>query len=1832
LSFERVNIEFHASANFRDLITQVQAANRQLGTLQNSLNLSSAKGIGDSVKAFEDAIKLSGMYSVSTADVTSAEKAFGKQLAENKLRLNDYTRTLREHYRQRAAGTSMISRLARQQLLTERAIVLEAGRNADGSIKATSLRPTALSNDLETKVAIKRKEMQLLNTAIQQGSTKLIDWGKNTQWAGRQIMVGITIPLGIFGAAAGKAFYELDKGLTRMVKVYGDLGTKLSDGQVAKLREDVTGLARVLAQDYGASLEQTIGLAGDFAAVGQQGKDLLTSTTEATRLAILGEVDRQDAMKTTLALTSAFQVKTEDLADAVNFLNAVENQTSLSLQDLTVAIPKAGPLIRNLGGDYQDLALYLTAMKEGGVNAGEGANAIKSSLSSLIAPTKAATEYLADLGVNIVGIRDANKGDITQYILDLKAALDELDPTDRQAALVKLFGKYQVSRLTALFDNIGRVGSQTNKVLDLTKASTEALGDIAEREIKQVTQSLSGQWNRAVETFKISLASVGEEFLRIGIFMVNLGTKVLDFWSNLPDTLKGAIAIFLGLVGTIGVVMMSLGVFANLIGTAVKGIMLLRRFVDWRRGQVTFWEYLNEQMHVNNQLGDRMTAVLKDQTLATKVFAGEVKILVAALEKLYTTQMSSVNGSRAGIRMMQALEAERAAMATTGDSVQLGHVMPSNLITGRDLLGPGASKNWSFLYGLPFAPETLASNQGTIDTARKTQAASIYATGDNLKAFDPMVAVRAAAGQSAIQSILGGRNTGFDKIRAKYEAAERLFFAGKMEKASLAFQDFMSNSVIRGEQVGVMFEREFGKFFNTYQTLYKEIGALDPKSDAFKARLKAASGQLVDDKGKLVNNYKQLMDAIEAGLIDGQTTLFQIESSIEAQKILRPGQAPRISKSGQGGKGKFETIGYGAGNLYAGDARVADQVGDIQMSLLDDLDEQERVIVQSVENTEAEKEVQKERAKVVEKERKTLKQRMSKVGKYGGIAAMGAMTALPFMTETGNASLDNTVNVAGGASMGAMMGMMAGPWGAAIGGVIGGLIPGIQLLIDKAGEFGRVTEAAFSVGSDAAERYGLKLRDLNDITIAQREGGVNGGRVSEIAQSIMNQDESSPDRILAEFIRSEENMGNVFGRLSQRAAMLAISGANPEQIKEQISALLVAAGKTDQIIQINAALDLNFNKDKKGNFTGTAENVRKLVQGQINDAMSKLSTNETQDLVNKAFGDKAGAIGEAIKKGLFEFGGATPADIKDFIPSPTAEQINAWKQYEFAIRAAGPAAEAFAMTEETKAAFDEISKTLSQAAATMPIDKFWELADSLDYSKLSASQFANSIRDVYGASSPMSQALLQMADVGYTTQQMLQGIALVNAGVISSWQSLQSMGPAYLDVIYRTFAAKQEFGASVGKKLTDEANDKQTAGINPNGSPIGGSGVKSSGDGGASASDALNKKKKAIQDYYDKEIEKIKESEEAKKKAFEAEQRRLERQKRDMQTMISYREALAAGDFAAAAKAQIQLESDRKKDALEDQQRDEESAVAKRIKALEDERDKKIDAIDKALDAARAADKAAAGSAAGAAVSAGKSWTTVIDEINAAVSTLPTNFEGSMAKLVQIAKTNGLSVGKTIKSSLESAFGDTGTKIFDIIKGDISKAPWSMIGEVVEAAMAKDQNLLNKRINRLKAYITAGGGAAGAAAVAKQSKLVDDPRAGYSFGGAIRGPGSGTSDSIPAWLSNGEYVIRAAAVRKYGLGFMDKLNDMKVARFANGGAAIGNYTWKKAFATALFSTGGYAGAGMYANGGAIAPSIGHYGNITVEVNVTEPGCTADEIVDAAIRKLERRQRRVGANR
>jgi TP901 family phage tail tape measure protein len=625
---EQIVTNIVAKSDFSNLIADLNKVSSALLNLQAKLNATN-KNLASQVnvmnRSFAETMRSTGQYSTHFVSLASDVDKFGSQLDKGQIKLKQFFQTYQSHIK---TNGGLIRQLAQQQVQLQNAILQPIGKNAEGLMQYNVHIPAGLDK-VKNKTALAKQELQIMNKVIQEGANQLINWGKNTQWAGRQLTVGLTLPLAAFGKASADAFRQADQELTRLTKVYGGVAATSSQ-ELKKVREDVSKTATELAKAYGTSFKDTVGLAADIAATGKQGDELLGSIKETTRLAVLGEVDRQDAMKATLAIQTAFKQNTEQLSESINFLNAVENQTSTTLNDLVEAIPKAGPVIQGLGGSVKDLALYLTAMREGGISASEGANALKSGLASLINPTKAAQDLFSGFGISLKNIVEKNAGNTTATILELQAALDKLNPLQKQQALEQLFGKFQFARMNALFSNLGKQGSQTLQVLDLMKASSQDLANIAGRELSMVTESASGKYRRALEGLKADLAGVGEQFLTINTYIINIVDGILKFVNKLPGPVKTMLSLFGGLTALAGPMIMLTGVLANFFGYIVKGISHFKALAKGGEG----WKLLTPEILAANKAGNLVEQTFFNDSKAAEILNQAIMRLSASYERL----------------------------------------------------------------------------------------------------------------------------------------------------------------------------------------------------------------------------------------------------------------------------------------------------------------------------------------------------------------------------------------------------------------------------------------------------------------------------------------------------------------------------------------------------------------------------------------------------------------------------------------------------------------------------------------------------------------------------------------------------------------------------------------------------------------------------------------------------------------------------------------------------------------------------------------------------------------------------------------------------------------------------------------------------------------------------------------------------------------------------------------------------------------------------------------------------------------------------------------------
>ena len=216
-------------------------------------------------------------------------------------------------------------------------------------------------------------------------------------------------------------------------------------------------------------------------------------------------------------------------------------------------------------------------MKQGGINASEGANALKSGLASMINPTAKASAMLAGFGINIKKIVVDNRGDLKKTVIDFATALNQLDPLNRAQAIEQMFGKFQFARISTLMQNVTAQGTQASKVLDLAGASVQDLAGLSEKELGITADSAMNKFKASIENLKLSLVPVGEEFLKAVTPIAEFVSNILDKFNNLGSGTKKTIVLLTTIIAGLGpVLLMTFGLLANGIANIIKGFTAVK--------------------------------------------------------------------------------------------------------------------------------------------------------------------------------------------------------------------------------------------------------------------------------------------------------------------------------------------------------------------------------------------------------------------------------------------------------------------------------------------------------------------------------------------------------------------------------------------------------------------------------------------------------------------------------------------------------------------------------------------------------------------------------------------------------------------------------------------------------------------------------------------------------------------------------------------------------------------------------------------------------------------------------------------------------------------------------------------------------------------------------------------------------------------------------------------------------------------------------------------------------------------------------------------------------
>jgi TP901 family phage tail tape measure protein len=620
---QQINIRFNGQANFGAVESELAALRRQFAALQaQAMKAANAGGKGagyervaaqleDVRRGYLQSIAASNQFEIRQTKTISQAEEYSKRLRDQKVHLGEAIK-----------NRKLFNQVVKDQIALQRAQAVSWSKGPDGRISADLIMP----KDAVSAIDAARTRMGMFNTVLQSVADNTVKWGKNTQWAGRQLMVGFTVPMAIAAAATGKLAYEMDKQLTQVTKVYGDANSAIQD-TTESIRSASMQTAQNMTNLYGQSMKDTLEMTAQFAAAGKTGLELQNATAAATKARQLNEIDLQTAISASIAMQTVYGYSSEELGQKWDYINAVANQTVLGAEDFAVAIPKVSGVLKEMGASLEDVGVLMTAFKSAGIDAAEGANALKTiSFRAVSAYGKGLETFTKMTGKNLQDIVAETNGETIPTLLKMYDAMKNLSTPQRIAVVKDVFGIYQGNKAMILMEQLASQSEQVSQALAVGKNSVAENARIANQELQRMNDQPFKKLQKAVESIKNEMALAGEAVLPWVAGIASFVNRLIKSFNGLDDGFKHAAGLIAVVIGLAGPLTMLLGLFGNLAGNAMKFMGVL--------GQLTLrFRITDANQRAQQLIGKQSASVWDQQTAAVARLTMELQTLNQTMAK-----------------------------------------------------------------------------------------------------------------------------------------------------------------------------------------------------------------------------------------------------------------------------------------------------------------------------------------------------------------------------------------------------------------------------------------------------------------------------------------------------------------------------------------------------------------------------------------------------------------------------------------------------------------------------------------------------------------------------------------------------------------------------------------------------------------------------------------------------------------------------------------------------------------------------------------------------------------------------------------------------------------------------------------------------------------------------------------------------------------------------------------------------------------------------------------------------------------------------------------------
>ena len=345
-----------------------------------------------------------------------------------------------------------------------------AAQNAAG-LGASATAAAAATGELGEQVGNAAQAAEQLSTQTDNGGDSAREFGAQLQKA---TVIGNLMASAIkqaTGAIVDFAKQSIGAGMTfdsSMSQVAATMGVTVDE--VQELRD--------FAQQMGATTAFSATQAADalnyMALAGYDAEKSMEMLPNVLNLAASGGMDLARASDMITDTQSALGLSMEDTTALVNKMAKAASSSNTSVSQLGEAMLQIGGSAKKLKGGTTELATILGILADNGMKGAEGGTHLRNMLTSLMSPTKDATEMMDRLGVSLYD-NEGNMRSLNDVFVDLRNGMDNLaTQAERDQVITSIFNARDMKAAEAMIANVGdRYAELSSKIDDAAGAAQD---------------------------------------------------------------------------------------------------------------------------------------------------------------------------------------------------------------------------------------------------------------------------------------------------------------------------------------------------------------------------------------------------------------------------------------------------------------------------------------------------------------------------------------------------------------------------------------------------------------------------------------------------------------------------------------------------------------------------------------------------------------------------------------------------------------------------------------------------------------------------------------------------------------------------------------------------------------------------------------------------------------------------------------------------------------------------------------------------------------------------------------------------------------------------------------------------------------------------------------------------------------------------------------------------------------------------------------------------------------------------------------------------------------